>query len=184
MVASVRAMTTAQPPRGSAGELLRQWRERRRRSQLDLALEAGISTRHLSFVETGRSRPSRDMLLRLAEQLEVPLRERNHLLVAGGYAPVYGQAALDAPELAGVRAALRQVLAGHEPYPAVVVDRSWHLVDANAAVGVLLGPVDPELLAPPANVLRVSLHPGGMASQIVNLGEWRGLPFRRPPPPG
>src|SRR5919106_5745721 len=126
MVASVRAMTTAQPPPGSAGELLRHWRERRRRSQLDLAVEAGISTRHLSFVETGRSRPSRDMLLRLAEELELPLRERNHLLLAGGYAPVYGQATLDSPAMAGVRAALRQVLTGHEPYPAVVVDRGWN----------------------------------------------------------
>jgi len=166
-------------PQPRPGELLRQWRERRRRSQLDLALAAEISARHLSFVETGRARPSRDMLLRLAEQLEVPLRERNHLLLAGGYAPVFGQAALDAPEMAGVREALHKVLTGHEPYPAVVVDRSWNLVDANAAVGVLLGPVDPELLAPPANVLRVSLHPGGMASQIVNLGEWRAHLFGR-----
>ena len=166
-------------PQPRPGELLRQWRERRHRSQLDLALAAEVSTRHLSFVETGRARPSRDMLLRLAEQLEVPLRERNHLLLAGGYAPVFGQAALDAPEMAGVREALRKVLAGHEPYPAVVVDRSWNLVDANAAVGVLLGPVDPELLAPPANVLRVSLHPDGMASQIVNLGEWRAHLFGR-----
>jgi transcriptional regulator with XRE-family HTH domain len=166
------SMTTTQPLR-PVGELLRQWRERRRLSQLDLALQTEISTRHLSFVETGRSRPSRDMLLRLAEQLEVPLRERNHLLVAGGYAPVYGQAALDAPELAGVRAALRQVLAGHEPYPAVVVDRSWHLVDANAPVALFLEQVSPELLAPPVNVLRVSLHPEGMAPRILNLGEWR-----------
>jgi transcriptional regulator with XRE-family HTH domain len=173
---AVQPMPTPQP---RPGELLRQWRERRRRSQLDLALAAEISARHLSFVETGRARPSRDMLLRLAEQLEVPLRERNHLLLAGGYAPVFGQAALDAPEMAGVREALGKVLAGHEPYPAVVVDRSWNLVDANAAVGVLLGPVDPELLAPPANVLRVSLHPGGMASQIVNLGEWRAHLFGR-----
>jgi transcriptional regulator with XRE-family HTH domain len=174
-----RAVPSMPSPQPRPGELLRQWRERRRRSQLDLALAAEISARHLSFVETGRARPSRDMLLRLAEQLEVPLRERNHLLLAGGYAPVFGQAALDAPEMAGVREALRKVLAGHEPYPAVVVDRSWNLVDANAAVGVLLGPVDPELLAPPANVLRVSLHPDGMASQIVNLGEWRAHLFGR-----
>ena len=157
MVGSVHAMTTAQPPRGSAGELLRQWRERRRRSQLDLALEAGISTRHLSFVETGRSRPSRDVLL----------------LLAGGYAPVYGQAALDSPAMAGVRAALRQVLTGHEPYPAVVVDRGWNLLDANASVALFIGQADPALLAPPANVLRVSLHPDGMAPRIANLGEWR-----------
>jgi transcriptional regulator with XRE-family HTH domain len=173
MVGSVHAMTTAQPPRGPVGELLRQWRERRRRSQLDLALEAGISTRHLSFVETGRSRPSRDVLLRLAEELELPLRERNHLLLAGGYAPVYGQAALDSPAMAGVRAALRQVLSGHEPYPAVVVDRGWNLLDANASVALFIGQADPALLAPPANVLRVSLHPDGMAPRIANLGEWR-----------
>jgi transcriptional regulator with XRE-family HTH domain len=164
---------TTQPLR-PVGELLRQWRERRRLSQLDLALQTEISARHLSFVETGRSRPSRDLLLRLAEQLELPLRERNHLLLTGGYAPVYGQAALDAPELAAVRAALRQVLAGHEPYPAVVVDRGWNLVDANASVALFLERVRPDLLTPPANVLRVSLHPDGMAPHILNLGEWRG----------
>jgi transcriptional regulator with XRE-family HTH domain len=170
-------MTTVQPR--PVGELLRQWRERRRLSQLDLALQAGTSTRHLSFLETGRSRPSRDMLLRLAEQLEVPLRERNHLLLAGGYAPAFGQTALDAPEMAGVRAALRQVLAGHEPFPAVVVDGAWNLVDANAAAGLLVGQADPALLAPPVNVLRVSLHPGGMAPRIANLGEWRAHLFGR-----
>jgi transcriptional regulator with XRE-family HTH domain len=172
-VCEVRRVPTAQPPPRPVGELLRQWRERRRLSQLGLALEADISTRHLSFVETGRSRPSRGMLLRLAEQLELPLRERNQLLLAGGYAPVYGQASLDAPEMAGVRAALRQVLAGHEPYPAVVVDRAWNLIDANASVAMFVGQASPELLAPPANVLRLSLHPGGMASRIANLGEWR-----------
>ena len=172
-------MTTTQPRPRPVGELLRQWRERRRLSQLDLALQAEISTRHLSFLETGRSRPSRDMLLRLAEQLEVPLRERNHLLLAGGFAPAFGQAELDAPRMAAVREALRQVLAGHEPYPAVVVDRAWNLVDANAAVAVLLGQTDPELLAPPVNVLRVSLHPRGMAPRIVNLGEWRAHLFGR-----
>ena len=172
-------MTTTQPLSRPVGELLRQWRERRRLSQLDLALQAEISTRHLSFLETGRSRPSRDMLLRLAEQLEVPLRERNHLLLAGGYAPAFGQTALDAPQMAAVRAALRQVLAGHEPYPAVVVDRAWNLVDANAAVAVLVGQADPALLVPPVNVLRVSLHPAGMAPLIVNLGEWRAHLFGR-----
>ena len=172
-------MTIAQPLPRPVGELLRQWRERRRLSQLDLALQAEISTRHLSFLETGRSRPSRAMLLRLAEQLEVPLRERNHLLLAGGYAPAFGQAALDDPQMAAVRAALRQVLTGHEPYPAVVVDRGWNLVDANAAVAALVGQAEPELLAPPANVLRISLHPGGMAPRIVNLGEWRAHLFGR-----
>jgi transcriptional regulator with XRE-family HTH domain len=163
-------MTSTQRP---VGELLRGWRERRRLSQLGLAIEADISTRHLSFVETGRSRPSRDLLLRLAEQLELPLRERNQLLLAGGYAPVYPQTSLDSPAMAGVRAALRQVLAGHEPYPAVVVDRGWNLVDANASVALFTGLVDPALLAAPTNVLRVSLHPAGMAGHIVNLGEWR-----------
>jgi transcriptional regulator with XRE-family HTH domain len=155
------------------GELLRQWRARRRLSQLELANQAEISTRHLSFVETGRSAPSRDMILHLAEQLEVPLRERNHLLLAAGFAPVYAETAWDAPHLSVVRAAVRQVLTGHEPYPAVVVDRAWNLVDANASVTLLTNEVAPELLTPPANVLRVSLHPDGMAGRIVNLGEWR-----------
>src|SRR5215218_7125223 len=155
------------------GELLRQWRERRRRSQLDLALDAEISTRHLSFVETGRSAPSREMVLRLAEQLEVPLRERNSLLLAAGYAPVYSESGLDAAPLAAVRAAIRQLLTAHEPYPAVVIDRNWHMVEANASVGLLLAGVRPDLLEPPVNVLRVSLHPEGMAPLTVNLGEWR-----------
>ncbi|MDP8923138.1 MAG: helix-turn-helix domain-containing protein [Chloroflexota bacterium] len=155
------------------GELLREWRERRRRSQLDLALDADISTRHLSFVETGRSTPSREMVLRLAEHLELPLRERNRLLVAAGYAPIYSESSLDSAELAAVRAALSQVLTGHEPYPAIVVDRSWNLVDANRSVALFTAELPPELLAPPANVLRASLHPDGMAPRIVNLGEWR-----------
>ena len=155
------------------GELLREWRRRRRLSQLDLAIQADISARHLSFVETGRSAPSREMVVRLAEQLEVPLRERNHLLLAAGFAPVYAETAWDAPQLEAVRAAVRQVLAGHEPYPAVVVDRAWNLVDANASLALFTDKVAAELLAPPANVLRVSLHPDGMAPWIVNLGEWR-----------
>ncbi len=169
-------MTTemaAAPVQRPVGALVRQWRERRRLSQLDLALEAEISARHLSFVETGRSRPSREMVLHLAEQLDVPLRERNGLLLAAGYAPVYAETALDAPRMAAVRAAVRQVLTGHEPYPAVVVDRAWTLVAANAGVALLTEGVAPELLAPPANALRVSLHPDGMAPRIVNLGEWR-----------
>lgn len=155
------------------GELLRQWRERRRLSQMELALDAEISTRHLSFVETGRAAPSREMVLRLAEPLDLPLRERNHLLLAAGFAPIYAETALDAPPLSAVRAAIRQVLAGHEPYPAAVVDRGWNLIDANAGVALLTEGVAPGLLAPPANVLRVSLHPDGMAPRIVNLGEWR-----------
>jgi transcriptional regulator with XRE-family HTH domain len=155
------------------GELLRQWRRRRRLSQLELAVQAEISTRHLSFVETGRSAPSRDMVLHLAERLEVPLRERNLLLLAAGFAPVYAQTAWDDPQLEAVRAAVRQVLTGHDPYPAVAVDRAWTLVAANASVAVLNDGVAPELLAPPANALRISLHPDGMAGRIVNLGEWR-----------
>ncbi|PRX45135.1 helix-turn-helix protein [Prauserella shujinwangii] len=155
------------------GELLREWRDRRRISQLDLALEAGVSTRHLSFVETGRATPSRDMVLRLGEHLGVPLRERNRLLLAAGYAPVYGESALDDPEMAVVREAVRRLLTGHEPYPAVVLDRRWNLVEANAGAALLLEGVAPELLRPPVNVLRVTLHPDGMAPAIVNLGEWR-----------
>src|SRR5918912_2276126 len=149
--------TTTRP----VGDLLRDWRRRRRLSQLELALEADVSTRHLSFVETGRSAPSREMVLRLAEQLEVPLRERNHLLLAAGFAPVYAETAWDDPQLEAVRAAVRQVLAGHEPYPAVVVDRAWNLVDANASVALFTAGLPPELLAPPTNALRLSLHPAG-----------------------
>ncbi|MGI8336075.1 helix-turn-helix domain-containing protein [Actinomadura scrupuli] len=165
-------MSTRQLQR-PVGELLRQWRELRRLSQLEFSIQADISTRHLSFVETGRSQPSRDMVLHLAEELEVPLRERNHLLLAAGFAPVYSETALDAPRLTAVRAAVRQVLTGHQPYPAVVVDRGWNLVDANAAAGLFTDGLPADLLAPPTNVLRASLSPGGLASRIVNLGEWR-----------
>jgi transcriptional regulator with XRE-family HTH domain len=157
----------------SVGELLRGWRERRRLSQMDLALDAAISTRHLSFVETGRSAPSRDMVLRLADQLDVPLRERNQLLLAGGYAPVYSQAALDAPQMSEVRAAVRQVLTGHEPYPAAAVDRHWNLVEANSGIALMTADVDAELLQAPPNAMRLALHPGGLAPRIANLGEWR-----------
>jgi transcriptional regulator with XRE-family HTH domain len=155
------------------GELLREWREHRRLSQLELSIQAGVSTRHLSFVETGRSKPSRDKLLRLAEELEVPLRERNHLLLAAGYAPVYIETALESPQMEAVRSVVRQVLTGHEPYPAAVVDRSWNLVDANAGIMLFTEGVSPALLGPGLNVLRLSLHPEGMAPRIVNLGEWR-----------
>ncbi len=164
---------TASRAQSPVGELLRQWRERRRISQLDLSIQADISTRHLSFVETGRSAPSRDMVLHLADNLEVPLRERNHLLLAAGYAPVYGESALDAPQMAAVRQAVRLVLKAHEPYPAVVVDRKWNLVDANETIALLTAGAAPELLTPPVNALRLSLHPQGMAPRIVNLGEWR-----------
>jgi transcriptional regulator with XRE-family HTH domain len=155
------------------GELLRQWRERRRLSQLELSLAATVSTRHLSFLETGRSAPGRELVLQLAEHLDVPLRERNRLLLAAGYAPVFGETPLDAPRMQAVRQAVRQVLAGHEPYPAVVVDRGWHLVDANSSLSLLTDLVDPRLLVPPANVLRASLHPDGLAPHIANLAEWR-----------
>ena len=167
-------MTIASAPARPVGQLLRDWRERRRLSQLELSIQAEISTRHLSFVETGRSRPTPEMILKLTEHLDVPLRERNQLLLAGGYAPAYPQHGLDAPELASVRDALRLVLAGHEPHPALIINRWWELLDANAAVAVLTAGCAPELLAPPVNVLRLSLHPDGMAPRIRNLAQWRG----------
>jgi transcriptional regulator with XRE-family HTH domain len=169
-------MTVTSAPRTasrSVGQLLREWRQRRRLSQLDLAIEADISARHLSFVETGRSRPTSDMIMRLSEHLGVPLRDRNALLLAGGYAPAYPEHGLDEPELAAVRAALRQVLDGPFPYPAVVLNRWWELVDANAGVGLLTAGAAPRLLEPPVNVLRLSLHPDGMAPRIINLAQWR-----------
>jgi transcriptional regulator with XRE-family HTH domain len=171
LIATVGRVTLTAPT--PVGQLLREWRERRRLSQLDLSIQADISTRHLSFVETGRSRPTPEMILRLTEQLEVPLRERNQLLLAGGYAPAYPQHEMDEPELASVRAALRQVLRGHEPYPAVVINRWWDMVDANAAIATLIEGCAPHLLETPVNVLRLSLHPDGMAPRIVNLGQWR-----------
>jgi transcriptional regulator with XRE-family HTH domain len=155
------------------GDLLRKWRQRRRLSQLDLACEADISTKHLSFLESGRSRPSRDMVLHLAERLEVPLRERNVLLVAAGFAPQFQERKLSDPALEAQRAAVDLILKGHEPYPALAVDRHWHMVSANAAAQRLLGGVDASLLTPPVNVLRLSLHPNGMAPRIANLAEWR-----------
>jgi transcriptional regulator with XRE-family HTH domain len=155
------------------GELLRDWRQRRRRSQLDLSSEAAVSARHLSFVETGRSRPSRELVLHLAEHLDVPLRERNTLLLAAGYAPTYSRTSLDAEEMAPVRRALDAILAGHRPFPAVVVDRHWDMVTANdAAFAVLSEGMSPDLLAPPVNVLRASLHPDGLAPRIVNFDQW------------
>ncbi|MFC5187575.1 helix-turn-helix domain-containing protein [Actinomadura harenae] len=155
------------------GEQLRAWRQRRRLSQLELASEADVSTRHLSFVETGRSAPSRDMVLRLAEHLDVPLRDRNLLLVAAGYAPMYAETPMEEPRMDAVRGALRQVLDGHQPYPAVVVDRFWNLVDANAAASIFTEFAPPHLMEPPVNVLRLSMHPDGIAKNIINLGEWR-----------
>jgi transcriptional regulator with XRE-family HTH domain len=166
-------MTTTTTTTSPVGELLRGWRRRRRLSQLDLALAAEVSQRHLSFVESGRAAPSRDMVLRLAEQLTIPLRERNALLVAAGFAPVYRERKLDDPELAAGRRAVELILTGHEPHPALAVDRHWSLVFANRAVAPLLAGVDERLLKPPVNVLRLSLHPGGIAPRIVNLAEWR-----------
>lgn len=164
------AVTATRPP---VGELLREWRRRRRLSQFELALQAGVSSRHLSFVETGRSRPSSEMVLHLAEELEVPLRDRNHLLLAAGYAPAFAQRDLEAPELGPVRDAIDQVLRGHEPYPALVVDRHWGLVAANRPLRFLTADVAEHLLEPPINVLRLSLHPDGLAPRILNLHEWR-----------
>jgi transcriptional regulator with XRE-family HTH domain len=164
------AIAVTRPP---VGALLREWRQRRRLSQFELALDSGVSSRHLSFVENGRSRPSAQLVLHLAEQLDVPLRDRNHLLLAAGYAPVYAQRELDAPELGPVRDAIEQVLRAHEPYPALVIDRHWGLVSANRAVAPLIAGVAEHLLEPPVNVLRLSLHPDGLASRISNLHEWR-----------
>lgn len=165
--------TITNDTRAGVGPLLRDWRRRRRLSQLDLALEAGISARHLSFVETGRSKPSAEMVLRLAEQLDVPLRERNQLLLAGGYAPAYEERDLQAPELAPVHDAIQRVLDGHDPYPALVVDRHWNLLAGNHSVALLTAGVAPELLRPPLNAMRLALHPDGLAPRIVNHGEWR-----------
>ena len=156
-----------------AGDLLREWRQRRHLSQLDLAIEAGVSSRHLSFVETGRARPTSDMILRLAGHLDVPLRDRNKLLLAGGYAPAYLEHALTEPELGSVKQALSSVLKAHEPYPAVIVNRHWELVDANAPTAMLTEGAAAHLLEPPVNVLRLSLHPDGMAPRIRDLPQWR-----------
>ena len=157
----------------TVGTQLREWRQRRRLSQLDLAGDAEVSTRHLSFVETGRALPSREMVLRLANRLDVPLRERNRLLTAAGYAPMYAERALDDPALASARLAIELVLKGHEPYPALAIDRHWTLVSYNRAVPPLLEGLSPEILKPPLNVLRLSLHPNGLAPRIVNLAQWR-----------
>ncbi|MGE3424951.1 MAG: helix-turn-helix domain-containing protein [Dehalococcoidia bacterium] len=155
------------------GTLLREWRKRRRLTQLDLALEADLSPRHLSFLETGRSQPSREMLLRLSERLEVPLRERNALLVAAGYAPMFRERKLDDAALARARAAIGLVLEAQKPFPAFALDRHWNIVASNQALPQLYAGVAPELLQQPANALRLSLHPQGLAPRIDNLGEWR-----------
>jgi transcriptional regulator with XRE-family HTH domain len=157
----------------SPGPLVRAWRERRRLSQLALASEAEISQRHLSFIESGRATPSREMVLRLAERLDVPLRDRNALLLSAGYAPLFPDRALDDPALGAARAAVERVLAAHEPYPALAIDRRWNVALANPAALRLMAPIDPELARPPVNVIRASLHPRGLSSRIVNLAAWR-----------
>ncbi|MUL48928.1 helix-turn-helix transcriptional regulator [Mycobacterium sp. CBMA293] len=157
------------PPFGS---LMRQWRQRRRISQLDLAIEAEVSARHLSFIETGRSAPSRTMVLKLADALNVPAREQNQMLLAAGHAPVYAERSLSDPEMSAVRAGIDRVLAAYEPFPCLVVDHGWNIVATNAGVALLLQGVAPELLKPP-NALRISLHPNGLAPRIRNLAQWR-----------
>ena len=165
-------MSTISAPLG-VGDLLRDWRQRRRLSQLDLSNEAAVSARHLSFVETGRSKPSRELVLHLAEHLDVPLRERNSLLMAAGYAPVYRERSLDDAEMDPVRGALDMILAGHEPYPAVIVDRLWNLVTANtAALSLFATGVAQHLLEPPVNVIRLGVHPEGLAPRTRNLAEF------------
>ncbi|MES2710582.1 MAG: helix-turn-helix transcriptional regulator [Pseudomonadota bacterium] len=164
------SQTNPNPP---AGDIIRDWRRRRGLSQLDLAGEAGISTRHLSFVETGRASAGRAVLDRLAESLAMPLRARNTLFLTAGFAPVFPERDLAAPELAEARLAIDLVLHGHAPFPALAVDRHWHMLAANAAIAPLIAGVLPALLEPPVNVLRLSLHPEGLAPRIENLGEWR-----------
>lgn len=168
----VEPMTTLTADETSVGGLLRTWRQRRRLSQLELSSRAEVSTRHLSCLETGRARPTPDMILRLAEHLEVPLRERNRLLLAGGYAPRYTESALDDGALAPVLSGLRDLLDAHLPRPALLLDERWTLLDANAMVEVLAEGCDPALLEPPVNVVRLSLHPDGLAPRIRNLAAW------------
>ena len=166
-------MTTVVAARG-AGALVRDWRQRRRRSQMDLALETGVSTRHLSFVETGRARPSPELLLALADQLEIPLRDRNALLLAAGYAPRYAETGLDDPAMAAARAALQRMLHLHGPYPGLVIGQNWDVMQANAAARRLAAAVPPALAGPPLNVFRACLHPNGLAAATLNFPEWAG----------
>jgi len=168
------ATHAARAPHGGVGPLVKGWRNRRRRSQLDLALDVGVSCRHLSFVETGRSRPSPELVLAIAEHLDVPLRERNQMLLAAGYAPRFTERSLDDPSMAAVRASVQQVLDAHLPFPGVVIDRRWNVVLANTAAGALLAGIDAALLGPPLNVYRVSLHPDGLWARTTNAQEWGG----------
>jgi transcriptional regulator with XRE-family HTH domain len=165
----------------AVGDMLRGWRQRRHLSQLELSVRTGVSSRHLSYIETGRSRPSRQVLLYLAEHLNVPLHERNALLLASGYAPVYSHRALDddGADMRHVREAIERLLASHDPYPAFVIDRRWDVIARNASTAVLLKDVAPELLIPPVSALRLALHPSGLAPQIVNLAEWSAYLLRR-----
>ena len=165
----------------AVGNMLRGWRQRRHLSQLELSARTGVSSRHLSYIETGRSRPSSQMVLHLAEHLSVPLRERNVLLLAAGYAPVYSHRALDddSSDMRYVRQAIERLLASHDPYPAFVIDRHWEVVARNASTAVLLKDVARELLVPPVNALRLALHPSGLAPRIVNLAEWSAYLLRR-----
>ncbi|MER7754301.1 helix-turn-helix domain-containing protein [Kitasatospora sp. NPDC097643] len=156
------------------GVLLRGWRERRQLSQLQLALQADSSARHISFIENGRARPSQEMVLRLAEQLDVPVRERNTLLLAAGYAPHYPETPLDDPSMAALRGGMERLLAAHDPYPALVVDGAFRVLAANRSLGLILTGVTPELLQPPLNAMRITLHPDGLAPRIVNFRQWRG----------
>jgi transcriptional regulator with XRE-family HTH domain len=158
----------------TVGKLIREWRTRRHLSQMALASDAAVSTRYLSFIETGRARPSREMVLHLAEELQVPLREQNGLLMAAGYAPVFPQRGLEDEEMAPVREALDHFLEAHLPYPAAAADRHWNLVAANEGIDRLTEGVAPQLLEPPANVFRIALHPDGMAPRILNFAEWSG----------
>ena len=168
---------TSVSPNAGVGSQLREWRTRRRLSQLELALDAGVSARHISFVETGRSKPGRDMLLRVLGRLEVPFRERNEMLLAAGHAPAFSERSLGDEELSPVRDALDLILSRHEPYPAIVVDRAWNVVAVNAAATRLtaLAGVDPSLLEPPMNAVRIGLHPRGLAPLIVDLAAWRAF---------
>lgn len=166
------AVTATAVPSTGIGDLLRSWRGRRRRSQMDLALDVGVSTRHLSFVETGRSRPSPELVMALAEHLDVPLRERNTLLLAAGYAPRFAETPLGDGAMARVQAALQKLLDAHDPYPGVVLDRRWNVVATNTAALLLADGVADHLLGPPMNVFRVSLHPEGLSSRTRNFDEW------------
>ncbi|CAM5273682.1 Helix-turn-helix domain-containing protein OS=Streptomyces rochei OX=1928 GN=G3I25_22555 PE=4 SV=1 [Streptomyces rochei] len=162
------------PTAQGVGPLLRAWRERRRVSQLELALRADSSARHISFIETGRSRPSEEMVLRLAEHLDVPVRERNALLLAAGYAPHYPETPLDDPALDALREGMERLIRGYEPYPALVVDATYRVLAANRGILMLLDGLPEHLLQPPVNAMRLTLHPEGLAPRIRNLREWRG----------